>query len=181
MISLDPEKVAEATHSNKANVLANWPIILTELHKFEPISEDFLIAVAATVAVETAWQFAPIHEFGNKSYFDKRYENRHDLGNVHVGDGYKYHGRGFIQITGRYNYTHFGKVLGLDLVENPDIALEPVSSAKILAQYCIEHDINVLAKKRNWYKVRKAINGGLNGYEAFTHCVKELGGEIKIT
>ena len=180
MISLDAEFVAKETECNKANTLKNWPVIQAELLKHDPISIEYLIAVAATVAVETAYQFAPIYEFGNKSYFTKRYEGRADLGNTYSGDGYKFHGRGFIQITGRANYYHYGKKLDLDLTGNPDLALDAINSAKILAEYCIEHDINVIAKKRNWMRVRKVVNGGLNGWEAFSHCVKDLGGEIKL-
>ena len=42
------------------------------------------------------------------------------LGNTEPGDGYKFHGRGFVHLTGRSNYEHYGKALGLDLVSNPE-------------------------------------------------------------
>ena len=80
---------------------------------------------------ETAATMQPIYERGKKSYFNK-YEFRSDLGNTQKGDGYKYRGRGFIQITGRKNYTHFTKILGIDLINNPDLALQPNIAAQIL-------------------------------------------------
>ena len=71
--------------------------------------------------------------------FEKRYQGRADLGNTNPGDGIKFHGRGFCQITGRVNYTRWTKIfqnkLGradIDLVENPDQAAETGIAAIIL-------------------------------------------------
>jgi predicted chitinase len=57
------------------------------------------------------------------------------LGNNQNGDGYKYRGRGFIQITGKENYEKIGKVIGIDLVNNPDLANQPDIAAKIIPAY----------------------------------------------
>jgi predicted chitinase len=57
------------------------------------------------------------------------------LGNNQTGDGYKYRGRGFIQITGKENYEKIGKVIGIDLVNNPDLANQPDIAAKIIPAY----------------------------------------------
>lgn len=54
------------------------------------------------------------------------------MGNTQKGDGYKYRGRGFIQITGKDNYARIGKALGIDLVNNPDLANKPEIAAKIV-------------------------------------------------
>ncbi|WP_336716244.1 glycoside hydrolase family 19 protein [Chryseobacterium mucoviscidosis] len=62
--------------------------------------------------------FKHLREIGNDAYFVK-YEGRASLGNTQKGDGLKYKGRGFIQITGRANYTELTKATGIDYVNNP--------------------------------------------------------------
>lgn len=80
--------------------------------------------VLATAWLETAYTMMPISEYGKRRYFDK-YERRQDLGNTKPGDGYRYRGRGFVQITGRRNYTLYG------IADNPDAALEAKTAARI--------------------------------------------------
>lgn len=72
-----------------------------------------------------------LREIGNDAYFAK-YEGRKNLGNTVKGDGLKFKGRGFIQITGRYNYTVLSKAVGIDYVNNPQW-LERESDAMISA------------------------------------------------
>lgn len=57
------------------------------------------------------------------------------LGNSEPDDGYKYRGRGYIQLTGRDNYTDFGKATKLDLVNQPELAANPVNAEKLAVQY----------------------------------------------
>jgi predicted chitinase len=57
------------------------------------------------------------------------------MGNTAPGDGYKYRGRGFIQITGKENYDKIGKAIGVDLVNNPDLANDPEVAAKIIPAF----------------------------------------------
>lgn len=64
-------------------------------------------------------------------YFARKYEGRKILGNVKRGDGYRFRGRGYVQLTGRDNYTRAGRDLGIDLVNNPDLAAQPDVAAKI--------------------------------------------------
>jgi putative chitinase len=82
----------------------------------------------ATFKWETANTFQPIYERGPVSYF-KKYEPGTPigkrLGNTMPGDGYLYRGRGYVQLTGRANYTRDGQLLGIDLVGDPDKALQP--------------------------------------------------------
>src|SRR3954468_13046143 len=54
------------------------------------------------------------------------------LGNVKSGDGALFHGRGYVQLTGRSNYTDWATRLKIDLINNPNLALDPTSAAEIL-------------------------------------------------
>ena len=96
----------------------------------------------ATAFHETARTMQAITEYGGRKYFDK-YDNGKlaaALGNTPEadGDGYLYRGRGLVQITGRANYAKAGLALGLDLVKQPDLALQPTIAAKILVRGCME-------------------------------------------
>lgn len=91
----------------------------------------WLAYMLATTYHETAHRMRPITEYGQRSYFD-RYEGRKDLGNTVKGDGYLFRGRGYVQLTGRRNYTLASRKLGVDLVGAPDRALEPTLAAAIM-------------------------------------------------
>lgn len=94
----------------------------------------------ATVKHECAHTWQPIVERGPRHYFDK-YEPGtpigRRLGNTEPGDGYRFRGRGYVQITGRANYTRMTEVLGLgpdaDLVIDPDQALRPAIAYRIIS------------------------------------------------
>lgn len=64
--------------------------------------------------------FKPIREFGNRDYFT-RYDGRSDLGNIYVGDGFRFRGRGFVQNTGRRNAELTGKALAGTIITNADV------------------------------------------------------------
>lgn len=93
------------------------------------------------------------------------YGNRVDLGNYNPTDGYRYRGRGIIQLTGRNNYKYYGEKLGFDLVNNPDLAKEPYVACNIACCYWKVKTITPLAREGNVIMVTKKINGGLNGLE----------------
>lgn len=90
------------------------------------------------------------------------YEGRRDLGNVKVGDGRRYKGRGPIQITGRFNYRKYGKKLGVDLENNPTLAEDPRIGLLIAGQYWYDHGLNQLADQDNGKQITRKINGGYN-------------------
>lgn len=108
------------------------------------------------------------HESGGFRYMEElasgaAYEGRADLGNTQPGDGVRYKGRGYIQVTGRHNYTEAGNALGLDLVNNPQLAAQPENAARIAAWYWTSRDINSAADRGDFLQVTKLINGGTNG------------------
>ena len=173
---LDPAVIADALRLPAGAVAVNWPLITAALDE-QGIRTDLVeIAAAATVAVETARTFRPIHEMGGPAYFTHLYEGREDLGNTQPGDGAKFHGRGFIQITGRANYHDFGVALGLFLEDSPDLALEPVNAARILARFFAKHGVAHCAEFKDWRGVRLRVNGGVNGLVQFLGDVAVLHG-----
>jgi putative chitinase len=98
------------------------------------------------------------------------YANRLGNGDYDSGDGYRYRGRGLIQVTGRANYERIGKALGIPLVEVPDMLLEPRWAAMSAAQFWAEKNLNFLAfdavdddDEEDFEKITKTINGGLHG------------------
>ncbi len=94
----------------------------------------------ATAWHETAFTMQPITEYGGRKYFDKYDTGKlaKALGNTPAadGDGFRYRGRGYVQLTGRANYAKASRVLGLDMVSNPDLALQPTIAAKVLVAGC---------------------------------------------
>ena len=91
------------------------------------------------------------------------YEGRGSLGNTARGDGRRFKGRGLIQLTGRANYTQYGKLLDLDLVNKPDLAAEPKTSLLIACEFWKQHDLNRWADQDDLITITRRINGGLNG------------------
>lgn len=115
-------------NTNAKQVLSSVKLILQECASHGITSKNQLAYVLATVHHESclgAW----MREFADGT----AYENRDDLGNNQPGDGPRYKGRGFVQLTGRSNYTKYAAILKIDLVGNPELAAEPPHAAKILA------------------------------------------------
>lgn len=178
-----PEVVAKCLKSPLANVKQNLPAIYEALEEYDIHYYRGLIAVLATISVE-ARTFKPIHEYGGPKYFLQMYDIQStdpkrrakaiELGNTEPGWGIKYAGRGYVQITGHHNYKEMGQALGIDLVNDPDKALEPVTAARILARYCRTHGVDVAAQKEDWKKVRRKVNGGLNHFKEFMESVENL-------
>lgn len=88
-----------------------------------------------------------------------RYEGRADLGNTSPGDGEKYKGRGLIQLTGKYNYDKYGKKIGADLVNNPELAANPKVAVEIAAAYWKDKGLNEQADLGNFGEVTRRIQG----------------------
>ena len=95
----------------------------------------------------------------------QRYEGRIDLGNIKTGDGFKFRGRGLIQITGRKNYQICGKQLGIDLEAYPELLETPEYAAQSAGLFWETHGCNELADKNDFRGITKIINGGYNGLD----------------
>jgi putative chitinase len=93
------------------------------------------------------------------------YVYAHKLGNGDIasGDGYRFRGRGFVQITGRANYAKLAKQTGLDLLDEPDLLSDPVYAARAAALFWHNRHINLAADADNIEEITKLVNGGENG------------------
>lgn len=144
------------------------------------VSPLIMAGALATVRVEVGKSYFPISEYAPYPAYFNKYDGRADLGNTIAGDGQKFKGRGFIQLTGRANYTLYGQKLGIDLVNNPDLALSVPVSAKILAQYFVDRKVDQACLKGDWLTVRKLVNGinkstGYpNGWDEFKHIINQF-------
>ncbi|WP_304331420.1 glycoside hydrolase family 19 protein [Brachyspira innocens] len=99
---------------------------------------------------------------GAKAIGDFVYGGR--LGNA-KDEGYKYRGRGIIQLTGKNNYKYYGEKLNIDLVNSPDLAKEPNIAIEIALLFWKEKGCGLLARNGDVKGVTKLINGGYNGLE----------------
>ena len=95
------------------------------------------------------------------SVYSSRMGNRDE----NSGDGYRFRGRGCIQLTGHANYFHASKALGVDFVANPDLVSTPQYAALTAGWFWDTHKLNDPANSLDYAKVTKIINGGLIGLD----------------
>lgn len=96
----------------------------------------------------------------------ERYEMNPRLGNVLAGDGFLFRGRGAIQLTGRSNYQLCGDALGINLIDNPDMAASSPLVYRVAGWYWQKHGLNILADASDIVGITRAINGiGMYGLE----------------
>lgn len=125
-----------------ANIRTHLPNIVKSLIAKQLQGRSMVLMAIATIHVETAG-FVPISERPSRynTAPDGRpfakYDFRTNLGNGAEGDGFKFRGRGFIQLTGRFNYEKYGKLLtpAIDLVRFPDRANESLVAAELMCLY----------------------------------------------
>ena len=117
-----------------------------------------LVSLMSQVAHESA-DFKRTEEYASGS----AYEGRKDLGNTQKGDGVKYKGRSFIQITGKSNYKKIGDKLGLDLINNPTLLEDPDTAARATVEWWKDNVQPLVGDFSDVERVTKIINGGFNG------------------
>lgn len=147
--------------------------IATGLDHFAPqydINTPLRLAHFLAQASHESEGFRFLKEIWGPTKAQKKYEGRADLGNVRVGDGFLYRGRGIFQLTGRSNYARLGKALALPLEVDPDLACDPQVSVRIACHFWMTHEINAFADANDIIRVTRAINGGLNGIEDRKAC-----------
>jgi len=116
----------------------------------------------ATFKWETAHTMRPIDEIGSEARFNRLYGPQTKvgkmLGNTKAGDGALFHGRGYVQLTGRRNYAKAKKLTGVDLLSDPDAVKEPALAYQIAVQGMID----------GWFtgkKLSQFIKDGVTDYE----------------
>lgn len=102
------------------------------------------------------------------------YANRMGNGNEMSGDGWRYRGRGLIQLTGKENYINCGKGIGVDLIKNPDYLLTPIGGTRSAGWYWKTRRLSLSADAGDITTNTKLINGGLNGIEHRTSLYQKL-------
>jgi putative chitinase len=91
------------------------------------------------------------------------YASRMGNGPAVTGDGWKYRGRGLVQITGWVNYQACGAGLSLDLLTKPELLEQPVYAALSAAWFWSSNGLNELADAGKFEAITRKVNGGLNG------------------
>jgi Papain family cysteine protease len=161
-----------------ANVGRYLPYVAAALQVVGLTDELMICTALATLRAESEG-FLPISEF--PSSFNtapggapfSAYEGRvRGLGNTQLGDGARFKGRGFIQLTGRANYARYGSRLSVDLLGNPELANAPEIAALLLAHFLADKAsaLRALVAAGNFAKARKLVNGGSHGLNRFKHC-----------
>lgn len=124
----------------------------------KPITAAHLVAQLA----EESDAFRTTEEYASGA----EYEGRLDLGNVQAGDGKRYKGRSYIQVTGRANYRALPHWDGIDFEKHPERLAEPKYAARAACWWWRQHGLNQLAvhgDEDTVEAVTRRINGGLNG------------------
>jgi peptidoglycan L-alanyl-D-glutamate endopeptidase CwlK len=161
----------------RVNIQFHLPFILKALLDAALADKSMVLMALGTIRAETG-SFLPIDEFesrfnttpGGPHPFDK-YDHMAELGNQGPRDGANFKGRGFVQLTGRANYTQFSTAIGLgdQLVQNPDLAGDPDIAAKLLAAFLSAKasHIRQALQVNDLATARKLVNGGTNGLPDF--------------
>ncbi|MCW5736398.1 MAG: M15 family metallopeptidase [Enhydrobacter sp.] len=157
-------------------IAANLPFVLAGLKAHGLTDREMALMALSTIRAETEG-FVPIDEFispfntQNSPFdlYDAGTAKGAGLGNVHPGDGPRFKGRGYVQLTGRDNYTRIGGQIGQDLVGTPALANDPTIAGIILARFLFnkERVIRDGLARGDLRRARALVNGGSHGFERF--------------
>ena len=158
-----------------SNIRKNLPGVLTALAEYGMTDKRVVLMALATVRAEVE-SFQPVKESKSKYNtspnghdFDL-YDNRKDLGNRGRPDGSAFAGRGYVQLTGRYNYDKFGRELGIDLINNPDLASDAVYAGRLLVLFIKSKEVAIKQAliANDLRTARRLVNGGSHGIDRFS-------------
>ena len=138
------------------------PVLNTAMNRYQIVGPKRVAAFIAQIGHESG-QLKYVKEIWGPTAAQAHYEGRADLGNTQPGDGSKYRGRGFIQITGRANYKACSEALGLDLINHPELLEKHQHACMSAAWYWATRGLNTLADAGKFDTITTRINGGQNG------------------
>ena len=110
-------------------------------------------------------EIANSYEKNPKKIANMVYSSRMGNRDEASGDGYRFRGRGCIQLTGHSNYFHASKACGVDFVMDPDLVATPQYAAMTGGWFWSTHNCNALAEAQDWIGLTKKINGGTIGLD----------------
>ena len=177
-VRFDLEAVKQLFPATKpANINRYLPYVAAALQALGLRDRAMVCAALGTVRAESEG-FLPISEF--PSQFNTRpgqapfglYEGLARLGNTEPGDGARFKGRGFVQLTGRFNYSKYGQALEVDLASSTaqaDLANAPEVAAVLLASFLADHAdaLRAALADGRFAQARRLVNGGAHGLERF--------------
>lgn len=157
-----------------SNIVRYLPYVAAALDVAGLNDRPMICAALGTIRAESEG-FLPIAEY--PSQYNTRpgmaafsaYDGRKSLGNTEPGDGARFRGRGFVQLTGRDNYTRYGQLLGIDLTISADLANAPEVASLLLAYFlsnCADK-MRIALGKSDLAAARKLVNGGSHGLDRF--------------
>lgn len=138
------------------------PVLNMAMQRYQIVGSKRMAAFIAQIGHESG-QLVYVREIWGPTPAQAKYEGRKDLGNSVPGDGFKYRGRGLIQITGRANYAACGEALGLDLINQPALLEQPKNACLSAAWFWATNGLSTLADADRFEAITRRINGGLNG------------------
>lgn len=159
---MTPHQLAQATGARIDRATEWLPAIEAAMTEYEINTPARQAAFLAQIGHESGGLHWVVEIWGPTDA-QRRYEGRADLGNTQPGDGFKFKGRGLIQVTGRANYTAAGKALGVDLLADPTRLAEPTLACRSAAWFWRAHGCNELADAGDFLRITRKINGGTNG------------------
>ena len=158
--------------ANKINTPLRLAHFFTQIEhesNLKPISENLNYSAASLKRVFS--KYFPTLKIANDyaknpvRIANRVYANRMGNGDEKSGDGWKYRGRGFIQITGKNNYKSLSEDKGIDYLNNPDKLLNEADSMLSACWFWNKNGLNAFADADNIEEATRRINGGYNGLE----------------
>lgn len=148
----------------------------------KPISENLNYSASGLLTVFPKYftkETATLYARQPERIANRVYASRMGNGDEKSGDGFKFRGRGFIQITGKDNYTRLSKFTGIDFVTNPDLLLQEPNALLSALWFWNINKLNTLADRDDIRAITRIINGGLNGFNDRVNKVNYYKGVLK--